>query len=38
MMEYDHRVIIRFLFNEIADPHDITQILQGKFAEDASAF
>jgi hypothetical protein len=34
-MEYDQRVIIRFLHNERADAHNITQRLQAQFSQDA---
>jgi hypothetical protein len=36
-MEYGQRVVIRFLHNEEADVHDITQRLQAQFAQDAYA-
>jgi hypothetical protein len=32
-MEYDQRVIIKFLWNEKADVHKITVRLQAQFAE-----
>jgi hypothetical protein len=36
-MEYNQRVIIRFLHNERADAHDIIQRLQAQFAQGAYA-
>jgi hypothetical protein len=36
-MEYGQRVVIRFLHNEEADVHDITQRLQAQFVQDAYA-
>jgi hypothetical protein len=34
-MEYDQRVIIRFLHNKKSDTHNITQRPQAQFAQDA---
>jgi hypothetical protein len=36
MMEYDQRVIIRFLSNEGISAHEITIILQAQFGEHSS--
>jgi hypothetical protein len=36
-IKYDQRVIIRFLYNERIDTHDITQRFQVYFAQDAYA-
>jgi hypothetical protein len=37
-VEYDERVIIRFLWNEGIDAHDIIHRLQGQFGEHAYVF
>jgi hypothetical protein len=37
-LEYDQRVIIKFLHNEEADTHDIIQRFQTQFAQNAYAF
>jgi hypothetical protein len=38
LMEYDQRVIIKFLLNERADARDITDRLQAQFGERAYEF
>jgi hypothetical protein len=37
-MEYDQRVIIKFLWNEKTNAHEITQRLQAQFHEEAYTF
>jgi hypothetical protein len=37
-MEYDQRVIIRFLWNEEIDAHEIAHRLQAQFGEHANKF
>jgi hypothetical protein len=36
-MEYERRVIVKFLFNEVADARQIADRLRAQFHEDAYA-
>jgi hypothetical protein len=36
-MEYDQTIIVKFIRNERADAHEITERLQAQFDEEANA-